>query len=157
MGLETLLWSAGTRIIYDRKFLLQCRSSPLTRTPPNLPDIPGVTRPMKRTSSCDSPQPHETPTSSSEHSVHTEEHSGKNASLKYDQMMSFKCFKSFFFLFQMMLSLKLISEKMTDMEVIPKMALLFTVRETRKVNNLDFKAGFYSSVIYCQEALIMLE
>lgn len=72
-------------------------------------------------------------------------------------MMSFKCFKSFFFLFQMMLSLKLISEKMTDMEVIPKMALLFTVRETRKVNNLDFKAGFYSSVIYCQEALIMLE
>uniref|UniRef100_A0A8C6NR08 Eukaryotic translation initiation factor 4E binding protein 1 n=1 Tax=Nothobranchius furzeri TaxID=105023 RepID=A0A8C6NR08_NOTFU len=34
----------GTRIIYDRKFLLQCRMSPLTRTPPNLPDIPGVTR-----------------------------------------------------------------------------------------------------------------
>lgn len=61
----------------------------------------------------------------------------------------------------MMLSLKLISEKTTDMEVIPKIALLFTVRETRKVNNLvnnlDFKVGFYSSVIYCQEALIMLE
>lgn len=37
----------GTRIIYDRKFLLQCRTSPLTRTPPNLPDIPGVTRPLK--------------------------------------------------------------------------------------------------------------
>ncbi|CAL1569865.1 unnamed protein product [Knipowitschia caucasica] len=37
----------GTRIIYDRKFLLQCRSSPLTRTPPSLPDIPGVTRPIK--------------------------------------------------------------------------------------------------------------
>ncbi|KAJ3580648.1 hypothetical protein NHX12_034306 [Muraenolepis orangiensis] len=32
-----------TRIIYDRKFLLQCRSSPLARTPPSLPDIPGVT------------------------------------------------------------------------------------------------------------------
>lgn len=37
----------GTRIIYDRKFLLQCRTSPLTRTPPNLPDIPGVTTPLK--------------------------------------------------------------------------------------------------------------
>ncbi|KAM9820765.1 eukaryotic translation initiation factor 4E-binding protein 1 [Neosynchiropus ocellatus] len=41
----------GTRIIYDRKFLLQCRSSPLTRTPPKLPDIPGVTSPLKRGSS----------------------------------------------------------------------------------------------------------
>ncbi|XP_076020356.1 eukaryotic translation initiation factor 4E-binding protein 1-like [Genypterus blacodes] len=37
----------GTRIIYDRKFLLQCRTSPLARTPPSLPDIPGVTRPLK--------------------------------------------------------------------------------------------------------------
>lgn len=35
----------GTRIIYDRAFLLQCRNSPLTKTPPaNLPDIPGITR-----------------------------------------------------------------------------------------------------------------
>uniref|UniRef100_A0A8C4ZS67 Eukaryotic translation initiation factor 4E binding protein 1 n=1 Tax=Gadus morhua TaxID=8049 RepID=A0A8C4ZS67_GADMO len=37
----------GTRIIYDRKFLLQCRTSPLARTPPSLPDIPGVTSPLK--------------------------------------------------------------------------------------------------------------
>ncbi|RWS23650.1 eukaryotic translation initiation factor 4E binding protein-like protein [Leptotrombidium deliense] len=34
----------GTRIIYDRGFLLQMRGSPLTKTPPtNLPNIPGVT------------------------------------------------------------------------------------------------------------------
>uniref|UniRef100_A0A8D3C920 Eukaryotic translation initiation factor 4E binding protein 1 n=1 Tax=Scophthalmus maximus TaxID=52904 RepID=A0A8D3C920_SCOMX len=43
----------GTRIIYDRKFLLQCRTSPLARTPPNLPDIPGVTRPLKLNNSTD--------------------------------------------------------------------------------------------------------
>lgn len=36
----------GTRIIYDRKFLLECRTSPLARTPPRgLPTIPGVTSP----------------------------------------------------------------------------------------------------------------
>ncbi|XP_076836420.1 eukaryotic translation initiation factor 4E-binding protein 1 [Brachyhypopomus gauderio] len=36
----------GTRIIYDRKFLLDCRRSPLAHTPPCcLPDIPGVTSP----------------------------------------------------------------------------------------------------------------
>lgn len=62
----------------------------------------------------------------------------------------------------MLLSLKLISEeKMTDMEMILKIAVLFTVRETRKVNNLvhnlDLKVGFYSAVIYRQETLIMLE
>ncbi|XP_023677119.1 eukaryotic translation initiation factor 4E-binding protein 3-like [Paramormyrops kingsleyae] len=34
----------GTRIIYDRKFLLDCRNSPIARTPPCcLPQIPGVT------------------------------------------------------------------------------------------------------------------
>ena len=34
----------GTRIIYERKFLLELRNSPLSRTPPqNLPPIPGVT------------------------------------------------------------------------------------------------------------------
>lgn len=34
----------GTRIIYERKFLLDLRNSPLSRTPPqNLPLIPGVT------------------------------------------------------------------------------------------------------------------
>ncbi|XP_056289040.1 eukaryotic translation initiation factor 4E-binding protein 1-like isoform X1 [Pseudoliparis swirei] len=51
----------GTRIIYDRKFLLQCRTSPLARTPPNLPDIPGVTRPLKPNSCNDSSQPEPTP------------------------------------------------------------------------------------------------
>lgn len=36
--------SAGTRIIYDRKFLLDQRNSPLAQTPPaHLPVIPGVT------------------------------------------------------------------------------------------------------------------
>ncbi|KPP69911.1 eukaryotic translation initiation factor 4E-binding protein 1-like [Scleropages formosus] len=40
----------GTRIIYDRKFLLDCRSSPVARTPPRcLPDIPGVTSPPSAT------------------------------------------------------------------------------------------------------------
>ncbi|KAK1164546.1 eukaryotic translation initiation factor 4E-binding protein 2-like [Acipenser oxyrinchus oxyrinchus] len=36
----------GTRIIYDRKFLLDRRNSPLAQTPPaHLPVIPGVTSP----------------------------------------------------------------------------------------------------------------
>jgi len=36
----------GTRIIYDREFLMQCRNSPLTKSPPpNLPNIPGITHP----------------------------------------------------------------------------------------------------------------
>ncbi|NXS43005.1 4EBP3 protein, partial [Balaeniceps rex] len=35
---------AGTRIIYDHKFLLECKNSPVARTPPCcLPQIPGVT------------------------------------------------------------------------------------------------------------------
>lgn len=34
----------GTRIIYERQFLMQCRNSPLAKSPPaNLPKIPGVT------------------------------------------------------------------------------------------------------------------
>lgn len=38
--------STGTRIIYDRKFLLECKNSPIARTPPCcLPQIPGVTTP----------------------------------------------------------------------------------------------------------------
>lgn len=38
----------GSRIIYDRKFLLHCRNSPLARTPPScLPQIPGVTMPVQ--------------------------------------------------------------------------------------------------------------
>lgn len=40
------LHTKGTRIIYDRKFLLECRSSPVAKTPPHgLPIIPGVTSP----------------------------------------------------------------------------------------------------------------
>ncbi|XP_020860885.2 eukaryotic translation initiation factor 4E-binding protein 3 [Phascolarctos cinereus] len=36
----------GTRIIYDQKFLLECKNSPVNRTPPcYLPQIPGVTAP----------------------------------------------------------------------------------------------------------------
>lgn len=39
----------GTRIIYDRKFLLNCRSSPVAKTPPRgLPNIPGVTSPPSK-------------------------------------------------------------------------------------------------------------
>jgi translation initiation factor 4E binding protein 1 len=34
----------GTRIVYDRAFLLECRNSPLANSPPvGLPAIPGVT------------------------------------------------------------------------------------------------------------------
>ena len=41
-----ILTSTGTRIFYDRKFLLQCRNSPLTKSPPpNMAQIPGVTCP----------------------------------------------------------------------------------------------------------------
>lgn len=40
--------SLGTRIIYDRAFLLQMRNSPIAKTPPkNLPKIPGVTSPAQ--------------------------------------------------------------------------------------------------------------
>ncbi|XP_060927139.1 eukaryotic translation initiation factor 4E-binding protein 2-like [Limanda limanda] len=39
----------GTRIIYDRKFLLERRSSPVAKTPPRgLPNIPGVTSPATK-------------------------------------------------------------------------------------------------------------
>ncbi|XP_061603496.1 eukaryotic translation initiation factor 4E-binding protein 2-like [Phyllopteryx taeniolatus] len=62
----------GTRIIYDRKFLLQCRTSPLARTPPKLPDIPGVTRPLKRESSTESNQPGASEGGHPKRSQHTE-------------------------------------------------------------------------------------
>ncbi|XP_051474073.1 eukaryotic translation initiation factor 4E-binding protein 2 [Apus apus] len=40
----------GTRIIYDRRFLLDRRNSPMAQTPPcHLPDIPGVTSPGSAT------------------------------------------------------------------------------------------------------------
>ena len=46
MMLSFIFHIKGTRIIYDRSFLLQCRNSPLTKSPPpNLPKIPGVTSP----------------------------------------------------------------------------------------------------------------
>lgn len=38
----------GTRLIYDRGFLMQCRNSPLAKSPPaNMTKIPGVTSPGK--------------------------------------------------------------------------------------------------------------
>ena len=44
------LQSIGTRIIYDRKFIMSLRHSPQSRTPPsNLPIIPGVTAPKLTT------------------------------------------------------------------------------------------------------------
>jgi len=43
-SINICVYSSGTRIIYERKFLLELRNSPLSRTPPrNLPLIPGVT------------------------------------------------------------------------------------------------------------------
>lgn len=34
--------------MYERNFLLQCRNSPLAKSPPaNMPDIPGITSPAK--------------------------------------------------------------------------------------------------------------
>ena len=38
-----ILCILGTRIIYERKFLLDLKSSPLSQTPTKLPVIPGVT------------------------------------------------------------------------------------------------------------------
>ncbi|NXK47507.1 4EBP3 protein, partial [Chauna torquata] len=41
---DSPLLLAGTRIIYDHKFLLECKNSPVARTLPCcLPQIPGVT------------------------------------------------------------------------------------------------------------------
>lgn len=41
---DSPLLLAGTRIIYDHKFLLECKSSPVARTPPCcLPQTPGAT------------------------------------------------------------------------------------------------------------------
>ncbi|XP_071323045.1 eukaryotic translation initiation factor 4E-binding protein 2-like [Trachinotus anak] len=69
----------GTRIIYDRKFLLQCRTSPLARTPPNLPDIPGVTRPLKPS---DSTVTNQTPNNNTD--LHAEEGTGEDAQFEMD-------------------------------------------------------------------------
>ncbi|XP_054613685.1 eukaryotic translation initiation factor 4E-binding protein 2-like [Dunckerocampus dactyliophorus] len=74
----------GTRIIYDRKFLLQRRNSPLTRTPPKLPDIPGVTRPLKRESSTETNQPGATDSSEAEQHVLHAESAGDDAQFEMD-------------------------------------------------------------------------
>ncbi|XP_030004355.1 eukaryotic translation initiation factor 4E-binding protein 1-like [Sphaeramia orbicularis] len=76
----------GTRIIYDRKFLLQCRTSPLTRTPPNLPDIPGVTRPLKPDANQREEMPgnNNTATATTNHSPHEEESTGDDAQFEMD-------------------------------------------------------------------------
>ena len=50
----------GTRIIYERAFLMKMRHSPLAKTPPaNLPVIPGVTVPKDGSNSNDSSKNHE--------------------------------------------------------------------------------------------------
>lgn len=67
---------AGTRIIYDRKFLLQCRTSPLTHTPPKMPDIPGVTRPLKPDSSRDAIKPEQTLCDNSARKLRADERAG---------------------------------------------------------------------------------
>uniref|UniRef100_A0A3P9KMF0 Eukaryotic translation initiation factor 4E binding protein 1 n=1 Tax=Oryzias latipes TaxID=8090 RepID=A0A3P9KMF0_ORYLA len=74
----------GTRIIYERKFLLQCRTSPLARTPPNnLPDIPGVTRPLKSDSSHDTKNPVEAPTTNN-HDTDVQTEEGEDAQFEMD-------------------------------------------------------------------------
>ncbi|XP_077593982.1 eukaryotic translation initiation factor 4E-binding protein 1-like [Stigmatopora nigra] len=73
----------GTRIIYDRKFLLQCRTSPLAHTPPKLPDIPGVTRPLKREPSTGSNQPVQSEITTTEQGRHTE-CAGEDAQFEMD-------------------------------------------------------------------------
>ena len=46
------VWISGTRIVYERKFLLHCRNSPHSMSPPcNLPTIPGVTEPEEKAAS----------------------------------------------------------------------------------------------------------
>ncbi|KAM9424486.1 eukaryotic translation initiation factor 4E-binding protein 2-like [Pholidichthys leucotaenia] len=75
----------GTRIIYDRKFLLQCRTSPLAQTPPNLPDIPGVTCPLKPGSSNNTNVPEEMVVNNAAgHGIHTEESAGEDPQFEMD-------------------------------------------------------------------------
>jgi hypothetical protein len=47
----------GTRIIYDRLFLLKQKESPAARTPPSLPQIPGVTRDLEEADASPSTKP----------------------------------------------------------------------------------------------------
>ena len=45
-SISCFILKIGTRIVYERNFLMQMRQSPLAKTPPaNLPVIPGVTVP----------------------------------------------------------------------------------------------------------------
>ncbi|KAG7499413.1 eukaryotic translation initiation factor 4E-binding protein 1-like [Solea senegalensis] len=75
----------GTRIIYERKFLLQCRMSPLALTPPKLPDIPGVTTPLRPNQSVHKKQPERTPSNDvSEQSLETEDMAGDDAQFEMD-------------------------------------------------------------------------
>ncbi|XP_061589425.1 eukaryotic translation initiation factor 4E-binding protein 1-like [Cololabis saira] len=74
----------GTRIIYDRKFLLQCRTSPLACTPPKLPDIPGVTRPLSSDSPNHTNPPEQTPSDNNESDVQTEENAGDESQFEMD-------------------------------------------------------------------------
>ena len=65
----------GTRIVYERAFLMQMRQSPLARTPPaNLPVIPGVTVPA-------STSPEKNNTSSSPSKSKTSEGEARKSSM----------------------------------------------------------------------------
>ncbi|XP_029922039.1 eukaryotic translation initiation factor 4E-binding protein 1-like isoform X2 [Myripristis murdjan] len=76
----------GTRIIYDRKFLLQCRTSPLARTPPSLPDIPGVTRPHKPqgSSQADAACPNKRANKNAKQSLQADEGAGEEPLFEMD-------------------------------------------------------------------------
>lgn len=57
----------GTRIVYERAFLIHMRESPLAKSPPtNLPVIPGVTVPAASASAAGSPGKSHSPGSGSE-------------------------------------------------------------------------------------------
>ena len=43
----SLLFSLGTRIIYELDHMMRLKHSPFSQTPPNLPFIPGVTKPTE--------------------------------------------------------------------------------------------------------------
>ncbi|XP_022655979.1 eukaryotic translation initiation factor 4E-binding protein 3-like isoform X1 [Varroa jacobsoni] len=69
----------GTRVVYERAFLLSLQQSPLSRTPPTLPMIPGFTLPKgsphsvsPKKTSC-SPSPRAATTVSSKAAVSEDE------------------------------------------------------------------------------------
>uniref|UniRef100_A0A673YYN5 Eukaryotic translation initiation factor 4E binding protein 1 n=1 Tax=Salmo trutta TaxID=8032 RepID=A0A673YYN5_SALTR len=71
----------STQIIYDRKFLLECQASPLTRTPPCLPDIPGVTNPLSNNTTNDTAHPKQTPNN---HNPPADKSAGEDAQFEMD-------------------------------------------------------------------------